>query len=89
MVPLTQVARKTGNHTFNYSHLSQVRDMKVDFEMLFKIRFSQTLFQTKIFRQYQQFEANNHGMLEIKPCNENQEYLVHSLNYKILTHREV
>jgi hypothetical protein len=88
MVPLTQVARKTSNHTFNYSHLRQVRDMKVDFEILFKIRFSQTLFK-QIFREYQQFEANNHGMLEIKPRKENQEYLVHSLNYKTLTHQEV
>jgi hypothetical protein len=50
MVPLTQVARKTRNHTFNYSHLRQVRDMKVDFEILFKIRFSQTLFQTNFQR---------------------------------------
>jgi hypothetical protein len=47
MVPLTQVARKTSNHTFNYSHLRQVRDIKVDFEILFKIRFSQTLFSNK------------------------------------------
>jgi hypothetical protein len=46
MVPLTQVARKTSNHIHNYSHLRQVRDMKVDFEKLFKIVFSHTLFQT-------------------------------------------
>jgi hypothetical protein len=59
--------------------------MKVDFEIPFKIMFSQTLFQTN----FSEFEANNHGMLEIKPHNENQEYLVHSLNYKTLTHREV
>jgi hypothetical protein len=46
MVPLTQVARKTNNHTHNYSHLRQVRDMKIDFEKPFKIVFSHTLFQT-------------------------------------------
>jgi hypothetical protein len=63
--------------------------MKIDFEIPFKTKFSQKLFQTKFFREYQKFEANNHGMLEIKPRNENQEYLVHFLNYKTLTHREV
>jgi muramoyltetrapeptide carboxypeptidase LdcA involved in peptidoglycan recycling len=50
MVPLTQVVTKTSSHTFNYSHLRQVRDMKVDIEILFKIRFSQTLFQTNFQR---------------------------------------
>jgi hypothetical protein len=50
MVPLTQVARKTSNHTHNYSHLRQVRDMKVDFEKPFKIVFSHTLFQTNFQR---------------------------------------
>jgi hypothetical protein len=50
MIPLTQVARKTSNHTHNYSHLGQVRDMKVDFEKPFKIVFSHTLFQTDFQR---------------------------------------
>jgi hypothetical protein len=50
MVPLTQVARKTSNHTHNYSHLRQVRDMKVDFEKPFKIVFSHTFFQANFQR---------------------------------------
>jgi hypothetical protein len=50
MVPLTQMARKTSNNTFNYSHLRQVSDMKVDFEIPFKIRFLQALFQTNFQR---------------------------------------
>jgi hypothetical protein len=50
MVPLTQVARKTSSHTHNYSHLRQVRDMKVVFEKPFKIVFSHTLVQTNFER---------------------------------------
>jgi hypothetical protein len=51
MEPLSQVARKTSNHTHTYSHLRQVRDMKVDFEEPFKIMFSHTLFK-QIFKEY-------------------------------------
>jgi hypothetical protein len=39
MVSLIQVARNTSNHTINYSHLRQVRDMKIDFEIPFKTKF--------------------------------------------------
>jgi hypothetical protein len=51
MVPLTRVARKISNHTHNYSHLRQVRDMKVDFEKPFKIVFH-THFFKQIFKEY-------------------------------------
>jgi hypothetical protein len=47
--------------------------MKIDFEILFKTKFSNKNFFKQIFREYQQFEANKQGMLEIKPRNENQE----------------
>jgi hypothetical protein len=62
--------------------------MKIDFEALSNQDFHKSFFKG-IFRGYQHFEANNQGILENKPHNKNQEYLVHSSNYKTLTHREV
>jgi hypothetical protein len=47
--------------------------MKIDFETPFKTKFFTKAFSNKIFREYQHFEPKNHGMLEIKPRNENQE----------------
>jgi maltoporin len=52
MVFLTQVARKTSNHTHNYSHLGKVRDKKIDFEALLKQSFHKGFFKT-VFREYQ------------------------------------
>jgi hypothetical protein len=37
-------------------------------------------------KEFQQDNSINLDILEVKPRNENQEYLAHSLNYKTLTH---
>jgi hypothetical protein len=62
--------------------------MKIDFEAPLNKSFHKS-FSKKEFREYQHYKANNQGMLEIKPHNENQKYLVHSSNYETLTRREV
>jgi hypothetical protein len=44
-------------------------------------------FNKKIFQKDFQQRQDIEGMLEIKPRNENQEYLAHFVNFKTLSHR--